>query len=461
MRLPSSERGLADRTSSISLATVFRAPSQSRDIDYNPVDTDGNRILAMRPAKSIKSVLLIAMGAVVICIALAELLERGLVSGLDTHRSFQKTSSAMRGTVKFMEVPAMRPYIVESSCVPDGRICICSQGFILSGSDVHNDNIFTKMPGATGACNQWHFQVGDVILVEKPSAVKQEFIPAMVVAAATNSPVVHTAIVTKVPPPGVNQTAENVIITEALKGAWKQVLQNSLREIVERFPFGGISIRRVDAKKYPRFFSPDRLNRISEWADKRVGEGFDNHMLIPIKRRFTTGNRYIPINPSCADRKRAVALYNKAGGPGRWICSELVAWALAFAGGINTDYGAISEDCEEPSWKIKNVQPFPGELSDAEFFDPAIRWRMPCDETGCFVAVPETSQWAGGTTGTTTVTSTTSTSTSTTSTSTTTTMTTSTSTTVTTTTLASMTKAATITVLPRTFSTPQPQMKEH
>jgi len=448
MRLPSSERGLADRTSSISLATVFRAPSQSRDIDYNPVDTDGNRILAMRPAKSIKSVLLIAMGAVVICIALAELLERGLVSGLDTHRSFQKTSSAMRGTLKLMEAPTMRPYTVESSCVPDGRICICSQGFILSGSDVHNDNIFTKMPGATGACNQWHFQVGDVILVEKPSAVKKEYIPAMVVAAATNSPVVHTAIVTKVPPPGVNQTAENVIITEALKGAWKQVLQNSLREIVERFPFGGISIRRVDAKKYPRFVLPDRLNRISEWADKRVGDGFDNHMLIPVKRRFTTGNRYIPINPSCADRKKAIALY-KAGGPGKWICSELVAWTLAFAGGINTDYGAISEDCEEPSWKIKNVQPFPGELSDAEFFDPAIRWRMPCGETGCFVAVPEMPQWAGGTTGTTTITTTTSTST------------TSTTTTVTTTTLASMTHAATSTALPRTPSRHHPQLEEH
>lgn len=448
MRLPSSERGLADHASAISLATVFRAPSQSRDIDYNVIDTDGTRILPMRPAKSIKSVLLIALGAIVICIGLAELLERGLVSGLDTHRSFRKTSPAMRGTVKLMEVPPMRPYAVESSCLPDGRICICSQGFIASGSDVHNDNIFTKMPGATGACNQWHFQVGDVILVEKPSAVKQEYIPAMVVAAATNSPVVHTAIVTKVPPPGVNQTAENVIITEALKGAWKQVLQNSLRQIVERFPFGGISIRRVDAKKYPRFFAPDRLNEISEWADKRVGDGFDSHMLIPIKRRFTTGDRYIPINPSCEHRRSAIAKY-KAGGPGKWICSQLVAWTLAFAGGINTDYGAISEDCEEPSWKIKNVQPFPGDLSDAEFFDPAMRWRMPCDDTGCFVAVPATAQWAGGTTGTTTVTTTTSSST------------TLTTTTVTTKTLASATQALTTRASPRTSSTLPPQLKEH
>jgi len=429
--------------SSISMATVFRYPSRtsSRDIDFMPIDTEGHRISPMRPAKGIRSVLLIALGAIVICFALAELIERGLVSGLDVHRNVQKTSSAMRGAVKLMEVPPMRPYTVESSCLPDGRICICSQGYIVSGSDVHNDNIFTKMPGASGACNQWLFQVGDVILVDKPSAVKQKYIPAMVVAAATNSPVVHTAIVTKVPPPGVNQTAENIIITEALKGAWKQVLQNNLREIVERFPFGAISIRRVDAKKYPRFFSPDRLAKISEWADKRVGDGFDNHMLIPIKRRFTTGDRYIPINPSCADRKRAIAKYRE-GGPGKWICSELVAWTLAFAGGLNQDYGTISEDCEEPPWTIKNVQPFPGDLSETDFFDPNIKWRMPCDDFGCFVGVPETPQWAGGTTGTTTVTTTRST--------------------VTTKTLTTAMPVEIINALPRrTPSTPQPHAKEH
>lgn len=400
LRLLSSD-GLPPRTPSLGIASGLRFPSRtsSREIDYNPIDTDGQRI---RPPKGnrLRSVVLITFGAAVICIGGAELIERSLVSGLDVHRSFQKTSSAMRGTMKLMEVPVMRPYRVEPSCLPDGRICICSGGYMVSGSDVYNDNLLRPQHGAT-ACKLWHFQVGDVILVDKPSAVKPEFFPAMVVATATNSPVVHAAIVTKVPPPGVNQTAENIIITEALKGAWKRVLQNTLREIVERFPFGAISVRRVDEKRYPRFFSPERLNAMSEWADKRVGDGFDNKMLIPIKRRFTTGDRYIPIDPSCEDRKRAIAKYRE-GGPKMWICSEFVAWTLAFAGGINQDYGAISDDCELPSWNIKNVQPFPGELSDTEFFDERIQWRMPCEDAGCFIAVPATSQWAGGTTGTTT-----------------------------------------------------------
>jgi len=145
---------------------------------------------------------------------------------------------------------------------------------------------------------------------------------------------------------------------------------------------------------------------MTRWAQERVGEGFDQQMMIPFKRRFSASSRYVPINPACKDRKRAMAMYRE-GGPGKWICSELVAWTLAFAGGINLDYKSDSDDCELPPWPVQNIQPFPGELSSAAFFDPNTKWRMPCQDAGCFLAVPATAAWAGGTTMTSTTTATT------------------------------------------------------
>jgi hypothetical protein len=298
----------------------------------------------------------------------------------------------------------MRPYRQDSSCKQDGSICICSGGYAINGVDKNGYNMFQATPKST-ACQQWRFKVGDVILVEKPAEMKQAYVPAYVVAAVSNSPVVHVAIVTKVPPLGVNQTADNVIVTEALKGAWKRVLQNSFREIVERFPFGGISIRRIDEKRFPRFFSPERQAAITQWGDARVGDGFDQDMLIPLKRRFAAGKRYVSINPDCKERKRALKMY-KTGGPGKWICSEFVGWTLAFAGGINSDYGLLSSGCDVPTWTIKNIQPLPGELTDMSFFDPKMPWHMPCEAVGCFVGVPAVPEWNGGTTTTTTLTTT-------------------------------------------------------
>lgn len=359
---------------------------------YDPIDDVSSP--QWRGVPVIKYMVLAGVTGTALTLLTASVLERVLVGGMDVHRDFSRVHSA--DVIDLNSLPPMRPYRQDANCKPDGSICICSGGFATSGNDVHGYNTFSKEPMGT-ACQQWHFRVGDVILVEKPAELKKAYVPAYVVAAVSDSPVVHVAIVTKVPPPGVNQTADNVIVTEALKGAWKRVLQNTFREIVERFPFGGISIRRIDEKRFPLFFSSGKQAAITKWADARVGDGFDHDMLIPIKRRFAAGKRYIAINPSCAERQRAMAMYRK-GGPGRWICSEFVGWTLAFAGGINTDYGLLSSNCDVPSWTIQNIQPLPGELTDMSFFDQDKPWHMPCEAVGCFVGVPAVPEWSGGTT---------------------------------------------------------------
>merc|ERR1719491_241549 len=115
----------------------------------------------------------------------------------------------------------------------------------------------------------------------------------------------------------MNQTGENVVVTEAVKGGWKKIVQNPLRYVIQRWPFGGFWIRRVDTKRFPKF--KKRKDDIKRFANARVGEPFDRHMLVPIKRRWTTGHRYVQVDPVSAERKRAYKMY-KAGGPGKWIC---------------------------------------------------------------------------------------------------------------------------------------------
>lgn len=350
----------------------------------------------------------------------------GLVEGMDVHRYFQRTSS-MRGAVSLVAEPVQKPYRNEPSCADDDSVCICTGSHQVTGKDRFGFNTLVKNLGYT-ACQQWHFEIGDVLLVEKPAQLHQKYIPAFVQSFVSNSDIVHAAIVTKVPNKGVKQTSENVIVTEALKGSWKQVVQNTIRTLVERYPFGGVSIRRVDVSRFPGFETNKAA--ISAWADARLGEPFDKNMLIPFKRRFTTGDRYISKSGFCWDRKRALKMYeSEQKGPGKWICSQFVAWALAYPGGLNMNYGDVGPGCTAPQWTIKNLQPLPGDLMSQEFY-AAGKWKVPCDASGCYIGVPAIPDWAGGTTSTTstTTTSTTTTSTSTSATSTTSTSTTSSST---------------------------------
>jgi len=398
---------------------------------YQPVDIEGGdhqelngRDRVFRPAALLRRSLCAALlvGAL---FCLSEMAGSYVVKSMDVHREFQRSS--LRDTVGLWDHADDSPFVNEWSCPQDGRVCICAHGFAPDGLNKNGEVKFVEREGWSG-CQPWFFKVGDVLAFERPTGGDQEqlFTAAKLVSTVTGSPIVHTGIVTQVPPPGVNQTGENVIVTEALKGMWQEVVQNPLRYVIERWPFGGFQIRRIDPVRFPKF--RDRAQQVAEWASAKVGQPFDKDMLVPFKRRWTTGRRYVTPDPDCEERKRAFKMYQE-GGPGKWICSELVSWALAFAGGLNLDYPEKAPDDEKdekdekedkedkddkddkdrcifPRWNIKNIQQNPGQLFRDDIYDPNITWKVPCGELGCYVAVPKTADWAGGTVATTTTTST-------------------------------------------------------
>jgi hypothetical protein len=231
------------------------------------------------------------------------------------------------------------------------------------------------------------FQVGDVMMVEKPVAGDKRYWQADIVAKWTQSNVVHAAIVSEVPPLGTPQNGGNVFVVEALKGNLKKVVRTPLVEFVGRYPWGGIHIRRVDNTKFP-FFAGNAAT-ITTWLNARVNDLFDTEMINPVKRAFTTGDRYISIDPWCETRKRAFNMY-LAGRPNQWICSQLVAWALAFPGGLNTNVNGLSDAfCPQPHWIVKDLQPNPGDYMKPEKVDymGPVPFYVPCDVVGCFTAL--------------------------------------------------------------------------
>jgi hypothetical protein len=294
----------------------------------------------------------------------------------------------------FKQKSSERPYPNEASCPAGGGVCICTRNFSVAGKDSFGYNII-KRNASESACQAWHFEIGDIIFLEKPAGHQEKYKEANMVAHFTGTPVVHDAIVIEVPPKGVEQTGENVIAMEALKGSWKKVLQNNIRTLVERYPFGGVSIRRVDPKRYPDFFTQDSRERIAAWAKQVTGERFDSDMVNPVRKRFFTKGRFISPNPWCHDRERADRMY-LAGGPHKWICTQLVAWTIAFAGKLNLNPANMESGCEVPEWVVTNLQPGPGDFLTAKFVQPG-SWRVPCAEVGCYLGVPHDSKWAGGT----------------------------------------------------------------
>jgi len=334
---------------------------------------------------------------------------QGFIEGFD-HSGPQKAPPSMRGAVELMAVgeqmnaPQVKPYRPDSGCKDDGSICVCTEENVVIGEDALGYNQFQPQIGAT-ACQMWKFKVGDMIFVEKPSGDQHQYPEANIVAKVTGSPVVHTAIVTQIPVEGVRQTAENVIVTEALKGQWKKVLQNRFRVLIERYPFGGISLRRVDEKKYPDFFTPAAAAKMTAWANSVLDQPFDTTMVNPAKKRLFTKGRYINPDtwgggPNCDERNRAVQMYN-AGGPGKFICTQLVAWTIAFAGGLNTNPKNVDGQCAVPAFTVKDLQPNPGDMLKVPWVGPG-NWHIPCGTKGCYIAVPNIPQWSGGTTTTTT-----------------------------------------------------------
>lgn len=314
-----------------------------------------------------------------------------LISGSEAHSDAD--TADVRGVVGLIKVEP------SAGCPDDGSVCVCSSGYIVQGKDKYGDNNIVELAGGT-ACQPFKFKVGDMLFVDKPNSNDHRYWQADMVAKFTGSNVVHNAIVIEVPPEGTPQTADTIKIVEALKGNWKRVLINKFSTLVTRYPFGGVAIRRVDAAKYPTFFSPETQAAITAWGHKIVGEPFDRQMVNPAKKMFDDtfiAPKFVNADPLCTARRKGDDMYSK-GGPHKWICSQLIAWTIAFPGGLNLGPGgegglAVLPDgiglskCP-PKWVIQDLQPNPGDWlkeGAGPFLDPNIQWRMPCAAAGCFL----------------------------------------------------------------------------
>merc|ERR1712139_105817 len=172
-----------------------------------------------------------------------------------------------------------------------------------------------------------------------------------------------------------------------------KVTQQTLRHVIQRWNFGAYHIRRV-ASKFTRF--NEHARDITSFLDSVKGEPFDSDMMIPGKRRWATKGRFINQSISCTERQRAYEMYRR-GGPGRWMCSQSVLWALGFAGGLNLDYSDPYDNCKGPGWALTNLQEWPGSLlAETNLWDKKITWTMPCNQVSCWVGAPMSSRWIRG-----------------------------------------------------------------
>jgi len=227
-------------------------------------------------------------------------------------------------------------------CVDNGGLCMC---------------------GPDHQCHQWDLQVGDVFVFGYgPDTLSLAFVN--VVARAFSHGAVHAAIVTEVNGPGLG----DILVTEAIADTRMTIMQTKVSDLLNHRSYHEVWIRRVDSTRFPMFAS--KAAAITQWANQHVGDDFDKVMLYPGIRNIADVGNFIPNKPNCAQRTKALQLY-QAGGPRKWMCSQFVAWTLAFAGGLNTDYSpGGSSSCAAPAWdgKVESLQPAPGDLIHQSFW---------------------------------------------------------------------------------------------
>jgi hypothetical protein len=246
-----------------------------------------------------------------------------------------------------------------------GSVCMCDNSVTVDG------------------CYSWNYQVGDVFIFDVGPGATPENIVENAAMMAIYEGAVHASTVTEVNGP-MDKNLTNVIITEALKGSTMKVVQNTLGDILRGRIYRSLWIKRVDKSRFQKFDS--HAETIKQWGRNHKGEPFDQELMlqkaIPFPWRWIAPN-WIEALPGCDGRKKALDLYH-AGGPRKWFCSQLVSWTLAFAGGLNTDYGDAG-DCVTPPWDghIEYLQMAPGDLLNQPFWDPA-SLHIPCP-SGCTV----------------------------------------------------------------------------
>jgi hypothetical protein len=278
----------------------------------------------------------------------------------DTYAGFAHASLGKGEAVSLAALPA-----AHAPCVNNGGTCFCSR---------------------TGGCKQWTFQVGDVLIFSYGPNSNAELTMINNVMRLFYQGAVHSAIVTE-----VNGAAlSSIIVTEVIKGMKNRVIRSTMEEVLNYRQYHGVWIRRVDAARFPKFARKGAA--LASWGNARLGEPFDKGLMLKKVVLFPWrwfDDNWIAPNPDCGQRHKAMDLYHR-GGPGKWFCSQFVAWTLAFPGGLNTDYGAgqglgasSSAGCSLPSWdgKVDYLQPAPGDLIQQSFYDQS-NFYMDCPK-GC------------------------------------------------------------------------------
>lgn len=340
--------------------------------------------LPSRSAKILRRALIVVVAVVAtmgLCFqALAYAIERGF------HSSDRSTLAGVIGLMDPSSWNKSTPYRQVAACPDNLEVCICSDDYAKSTA---TDSFVFKQGSV--ACKTFRFQVGDSIFFHKP--VGGGFTQAEMVAKFTNSPIVHAGMISYVPPEQVDgqQNPDEIIVVEALKGDFKRVTRQTLRHVIQRWPFGAYSIRRVDPK-FVHF--KEHYADMTAYLNSIVGQPFDPDMVNPTKRHWDTN--YINPSISCQERARAAAMF-KNGGPGKWMCAQVILWTLAFAGGLNTDYENPYDECPGPGWPLTNMQEYPGALmNEANIWNPNIQFHIPCSAVGCWVGAPTSARWQGG-----------------------------------------------------------------
>lgn len=271
---------------------------------------------------------------------------------------------------------------------------ICDSGAISCPCIDNFLNKTARIPLLTGResiYRQWRFMLGDVVFFEKPWDLNRKFLAAHVISAVSISAFIHDAMVVELPPDNETQTADNVILA-AVTAAANAVEIISLRKALSYFQFSGIAVERVDQQRF-RFFK-DKIGGIVKWTKGRVGEPYNLRIAIPMWKVFDPD--HVLQAPGCKTRKRVREWFETTGGPHHWMCSQFIAWALAFPGGLNTDYWSAGDEppwidygfvttnvieyepCGEPVWYITDLQPLPGRFRKMDFFDSRSSIHLKC-----------------------------------------------------------------------------------
>jgi hypothetical protein len=267
------------------------------------------------------------------------------------------------GVKDSISLAALPPDALSRGCVP-GAVCLCQHG--------------------AGSCKSWTFQVGDVLVFQYGPATNPELGTENFLMQSLYNGAVHSAIVTEVHGPALT----DIIVTESLKGNHDAVYAGTMLEVLGMRMYHGVWINRVDTARFPNFVN--RITDIANWARARVGEPFDRALMfqkaIPFPWRWAAPN-WIEACPGCDGRKKALDLYN-SGGPGKWFCSQFVAWTLAFPGGLNTDYGSNGA-CVTPPWDghVEFLEVAPGDLIHQPFYDANGIYASCAGQYGCDIGV--------------------------------------------------------------------------